>query len=138
MKNLIYGGVIVVSLVVAGVVILATRSSGSGGVDSIPDEAQTWVVCAACDASYEMQEKEFYTQLREKSAQLANPMAKPRLTCQKCSKDAVIKAVKCPKCGEVFPEGVVPNDFGDRCPKCKFSATEAKRKANLANQNQGR
>jgi predicted Zn-ribbon and HTH transcriptional regulator len=133
MKNLIYGGVIVACLVIAGVVILATRSGGSGGIDSLSNETKTWVTCAACNASYEMGEKEFYEQLRQKSAELANPMAKARLTCQKCGKDAVVKAVKCEKCGEIFPEGIVPNDFDDRCPKCKFSATEAKRKANRAN-----
>jgi predicted Zn-ribbon and HTH transcriptional regulator len=135
MKNLIYGGVIVGCLVVAGVVVFATRGGGPGGIEDLSNETKVWVTCAACDASYEMGEKQFYEQLRQKSAELANPMATARLTCQQCGKDAVVKAVKCEKCGEVFPEGIVPNDFDDRCPKCKHSATEAKRKANLANQN---
>lgn len=138
MRNLIYGGIIVVCLVVAGVVVFATRSSGSGGTDSLSNETKTWVTCAACNASYEMGEKAYYEQLKQKSVELANPMATARLTCQECGKDAVVKAVKCAKCGEVFPEGIVRNDFGDRCPKCKFSATEANRKANLANQDQAR
>jgi predicted Zn-ribbon and HTH transcriptional regulator len=134
MKNLIYGGIIALCLIIAAVVVFTTRSGGSSGVDSLSDETRTWVICAACGASYEMGEKEFYTQVREKTAELANPMVQARLTCQKCGKDMVVKAVKCPKCGEVFPEGIVLNDFDDRCPKCKFSATEEKRKANRANQ----
>ncbi len=136
MKNLIYGGIIVLCLVISGIVILVTRSGGSGGIDELSDDAQTWVFCVGCKASYEMGEKEFYTQLKQKSVELANPMARAYLTCQKCGKDRVVKAIKCGKCGEVFPEGVVPNDFADRCPKCKFSATEEKRKARQAQQSQ--
>ncbi len=132
MKNMVYGGIIVLCLVVSGIVILVTRSGGSGGIESLSDETQVWVICAACRASYEMGEKEFYTQLRQKSAELANPMARTYLTCRECSRDRVVKAVKCGKCGEVFPEGIVPNDLPDRCPKCKVSATEEKRKASRA------
>lgn len=137
MKNLIYGGIIALCLIVAAIVVFATRSSGPGGIDSLSDTAQVWVVCTACNASYQMGEKQYFTQLQERTAQLANPMARALLTCQKCSKDRVVKAVKCDKCGEVFPEGIVPNDFDDRCPKCKFSATEEKRKANKAKADQG-
>ncbi len=137
MKNLIYGGIIALCLIVAAVVVFATRSSGPGGIDSLSDTAQVWVVCTACNASYQMGEKEFYTQLRDRTAQLANPMARALLTCQKCGKDRVVKAVKCDKCGEIFPEGIVSNDFDDRCPKCKFSATEEKRKASKAKADQG-
>ncbi len=136
MKNLIYGGIIVLCLIVSGIVILVTRSGGSGGIDDLSDDTQLWVICAACKASYEMGEKDFYTQLKQKSVELANPMARAYLTCQKCGKDRVVKAVKCGKCSEVFPEGAVPNDFSDRCPKCKFSATEEKRKARQAQQGQ--
>ncbi len=35
---------------------------------------------------------------------------------------------------EVFFANSVPNDFDDRCPKCKSSATDAKRKARLSQQ----
>lgn len=132
MKNLVYGGIIVLCLVISGIVILVTRSGGSGGIDSLSDETQVWVICAACKASYEMGEKDFYTQLKQKSVEIANPMVRAYLTCQKCGRDRVVKAVKCGKCGEVFPEGIVPNDLPDRCPNCKFSATEETRKARRA------
>ncbi|HPC93444.1 MAG TPA: hypothetical protein PLU87_00765 [Sedimentisphaerales bacterium] len=137
MKNLIYGGIIALCLIIAVVVVVVTRSSGPGGVESLSDDTQVWVLCTACNASYQMGEKTYYTQLQERTTQMANPMARVLLTCQKCGKDRVVKAVKCAKCGEVFPEGIVPNDFPDRCPKCKFSATEEKRKARKAEAEQG-
>ena len=62
----------------------------------------------------------------------ANPMGPaPALTCEKCGQPSVYKAEKCqnPACGNVFRSGSVPNDFQDRCPKCKQSATEEIRKA---------
>jgi predicted Zn-ribbon and HTH transcriptional regulator len=130
MKNAIYGGIILVCLIVAGIVVFATRSGGSGGIGSLSNDNQKWVICLACNASYEMGERDFWEQLKEKSAEIANPRLAARLTCQKCGKDAVVEAIKCEKCGEVFPKGVVQGDYQDRCPKCKFSAMEARRNAN--------
>lgn len=128
MKNLIYGGIIVVCLIIAGIVVFA-GGSGDSGIDSLSNETQKWVKCRACNASYQMGEKEFFEKLKQKSIEIANPMVQPRLTCEKCNKDAVMEAVKCDECGEVFFKGTVPNDFPDRCPKCKHSATEARREA---------
>ncbi len=130
MKNAIYGGIILVCLIVAGIVVFATRSGGSGGIGSLSNDTQIWVKCRACNASYQMGKKDFYEQLRKKSAEIANPMIQARLTCEKCGKDAIMEAIKCDQCGEVFFKGAVPNDFPDRCPNCKYSATEAKRNAN--------
>lgn len=135
MKNLVYGGIIVGCIILAIVVFVATRSGEGGGVNSIADSEQTWVKCMKCGASYQMGLKQYYQELDEKAR--ANPTPMPMahpLTCQKCGQDAVRKAVKCENCGEVFFEYSVPNDFPDRCPKCKHSTMEAKRKANLANQ----
>lgn len=132
MKNLIYTGVIGVCLVVAIVVFVKTRSSGSG-IDDIPDADMTWVKCLKCGQGYEMSFKEYLKQINEKStaSQTGVPIT-PLLTCEKCGKDGVVKAFKCENCGEIFREGSVQGDFSDRCPKCKHSATEAKRQANKA------
>ncbi len=137
MKNLVYGGIIAVCIVVAVIVFITTRSGDSAGIDSLSDTEMTWVKCVKCGQSYEMRLKQYYEELNEKSRANPSPMpiARP-LTCQKCGQDGVRKAVKCEKCGEVFFEYSVPNDFPDRCPKCKHSATEAKRKANLERQRQ--
>jgi hypothetical protein len=56
------------------------------------------------------------------------------LTCTKCGKNSVFKAEKCPTCSEIFFTGSIPNDFPDRCPKCKHSKTEDIRKARLNQQ----
>lgn len=131
MKNLIYAGVIILCLVVAGVLIFA-RGGKSGGIDSLSNDEQIWVLCMECNASYEMGKKDYYTQIREKAQESTSPLMVQYLTCQKCGKDAVIEAVKCEKCGNIFRKNSVPNDNPDRCPKCKFSKIEAIRKERLA------
>jgi DNA-directed RNA polymerase subunit M/transcription elongation factor TFIIS len=132
MKNTIYAVVIVACIVVAATVFVTTRSKKSGGVESLSDTQQVWVKCMKCGQSYQMSMKQYYKELEEKMKANPSPMpiAHP-LTCQKCGQDAVRKAFKCPNCGEVSFEGSVPGDFPDRCPKCKHSATEDSRKANL-------
>jgi acetyl-CoA carboxylase beta subunit len=134
MKNLVYVGIIGACILVAAVVFVKTRSGGAGGINGLGDE-QTWVKCSQCNQSYQMSLKDFYKEQEEKAK--ANPTPMPiahPLTCKKCGKDAVRKAFKCDKCGEVSFASSVPNDFEDRCPKCKYSAQEAKRKARLGQQ----
>ena len=134
MKNTIYAVVIAVCILVAVLVFVKTRGGGAGGIESIDDTEQVWVKCRLCGASYQMGKKQFYQELEERAK--ANPqaiMVTPPLTCQKCDKDGIGKAVKCENCGEVFFENSVPNDFADRCPKCKYSKTETVRKERLKN-----
>lgn len=135
MKNLIYAGVIGVCIVVAALVFIKTRGGSTPGVNDLSDTEMTWVKCLKCGQGYEMPLKQYYKEVQEKSA--ANPSPMPvtlPLTCQKCGKDGIVRAYKCEKCGEIFRAGSVPADFEDRCPKCKHSATEAKREANKARQ----
>ena len=125
--------VIVVCLVAAGAIIWGTRSGGGGSIDDISDTEMTWVICMnkSCNATYEMSLKQYYKIVSEATV---NPMGPPpALTCEKCGEPRVYKAEKCqnPACGIVFRSGSVPNDFQDRCPKCKKSATEESRKARL-------
>lgn len=132
MKNTIYGAVIAACIVVAVVVFVVTHGKGGKGLDSLSDADQIWVKCGKCNQSYQMGQKQYYKELEEKARANPSPMPIPHpLTCQKCNQDGVRKAFKCEKCGEVSFEGSVPMDFSDRCPKCKHSATEAKRKAVL-------
>jgi len=135
MKNTIYAIVIAVCILGAVVVFVSRRGRSGAGIDSIADTQMTWVKCMKCNQGYEMGEKQYYRELEEKAK--ANPQPIPvamPLKCQKCGQDAVRKAFKCEKCGEVFFANSVPADFEDRCPKCKNSATEAKRKARLGQQ----
>ncbi|UCD52472.1 MAG: hypothetical protein JSW27_07510 [Phycisphaerales bacterium] len=131
MKNLVYAGVIIVCLALA-VFLIFFRGDRDSGIESLSNEEQVLVLCADCEASYEMGKREYYTQLREKAQQVVNPMLTPLLTCRECAKDKVTEAIKCEKCGHIFPKGIVPHDHADRCPKCKFSKIEAVRKERQA------
>ena len=132
-KKPIMIGVIVVCIIVAGLITFARRGGG-GGIDAIPDDKMTWVKCSNkdCNAEYEMSEKAYFKAMEERF----NPMARtsPPLTCEKCGKDSVYRAVKCanPACGAVFFRDSVPNDHFDRCPECGQSETEEIRKKRLA------
>jgi phage FluMu protein Com len=135
MKNIVYAVVIGVCVLGAILLLMSRRGRGGAGIDSIADSQMIWVKCAKCSQGYEMGEKQYYRDLEEKAK--ANPSPIPiamPLKCEKCGQDAVRKAFKCEKCGEVFFANSVPADFEDRCPKCKNSATEAKRKARLSQQ----
>lgn len=131
MKNLVYAGVIIVCLALA-VYIIFLRGGGDSGIDSLSNEEQIRVLCLDCDASYEMGKRDYYAQIREKAQQAANPRVAALLTCRECGKDKVTEAIKCEKCGHIFPKGIVQNDVADRCPKCKFSKIEAIRKERQA------
>ena len=132
MKNLIYLGIILVCLGVAGYVIFSGDSDDSG-ISSLSNEDQIWVICMECGASYQMGKKDYYEQLAEKSKERMGMPTTIYLTCDKCGKDAVTEAIKCEKCGNVFRKGAIPGDLQDRCPKCKFSKTEAIRKERKKN-----
>ena len=134
-KKPIMIGVIVVCLVGAGLYTFARRGGGGGGISSIPESEMIWVKCnnPDCKAEYQMSKREYY----EEQKKLFNPVARttPPLTCKECGKASLYKAVKCENCGYVFIEGISgQNDFSDRCPKCKHSATEDSRKRRLSGQ----
>jgi predicted Zn-ribbon and HTH transcriptional regulator len=135
MKNLIYAVIIAVCILVAGVVFMKTRSGGSGGIDSVDENAMVWMKCRGCNQSYEMPQKQYYEEVSEAMKTTSTAMMfTPPLTCQKCGQKKAFLAEKCPNCGEIFFTGSIPNDFPDRCPKCKHSKTEDSRKARLSQQ----
>jgi phage FluMu protein Com len=132
MKNTVYAIVIAVCIIGAIVVFVHRRSGGGSGIDSIADAQMTWVKCLKCGQGYEMSEKQYQKELLEKARANPSPipMALP-LKCEKCGQDGIVRAYKCDQCGEIFRAGSVQGDFEDRCPKCKYSKTEATRKARL-------
>ncbi len=137
-KNTIYILIIIVCFIGAGV--LAYTFIFSSGGPQISDDEMTWVKCnnPACGAEYEMGKRKYYEEAQEKAN--ANPIAMttPALTCEKCGKNSIYRAIKCENCGNVFIEGISgAADLSDRCPKCKQSATEESRKRTLAEREQG-
>ena len=130
-------GVIVVCIISAVVITLAMRGGESGTIDSIPDDEMAWVKCGnpGCKAEYEMSKRQYHKDIQERSIRMVQ--ATPPLTCKKCGKDSLFKAVKCanPSCGIVFIEGIAgPKDQPDRCPGCGQSETEEDRKRSLSGQ----
>ena len=114
--------------------LFGTGSSG-GGVDSISSEEMTWVKCnnPSCKAEYEMGLKDYHKAVEERLDPTAM-MSAPPLVCEECGEPSIFRAEKCENsdCGIVFFRGAVPNDFADRCPECKISATEESRKRRKA------
>jgi phage FluMu protein Com len=137
MKNTIYAVVIAICILGAVVVFMHRRSAGNGGINSLSDSKMLWVKCTKCNQSYEMSEKQYYHDVQEKAKANTSPMPITMpLTCEKCGKDGIRRAIKCEQCGEVFFANTVPADFEDRCPKCKHSAIEAGRNARKAGASQ--
>jgi phage FluMu protein Com len=136
MKNVIYAVVIALCLVLAAVVFLWTGGGDSGGISSIDADETQWVICLKCDASYEMNKREFYTQQQENMVMGPTPVTMP-LACNECGEQGIVKAVKCPECGNVFQEGSVRNALSDTCPKCKYSQMQADRDAARAARQSG-
>jgi DNA-directed RNA polymerase subunit N (RpoN/RPB10) len=99
-------------------------------MESAGDADHIWVTCMKCNRSYQMSWTQYGTELEEKSK--ADPEAEPwdvPVRCQKCGQEAVMRAHQCEQCSVVFPLGSLPKDFLDRCPQCRYSKTEAIRKA---------
>jgi hypothetical protein len=100
------------------------RTSGRTGIDSLASE-QMWVMCNACNESYQMNNKEYYHYIENHLHPPAIDI--PPLLCKKCGKDAVYKAEKCEKCGNVFFPDTANGDFPDKCPKCGYSKIQTLR-----------
>jgi predicted RNA-binding Zn-ribbon protein involved in translation (DUF1610 family) len=120
-KKTIMVAVIMACLVVAGIITYATRSGNSAGVDSLKAGATTWMKCRnpKCENEWQMNTKDFFDYV-EKHHKVGS-MAVTPVACPKCGEESGYRAEKCGKCGLVFEQGSVPNDFPDRCPKCGFS-----------------
>jgi hypothetical protein len=126
-KNTVLIGIIVASLVAAGVITYATRKNRGPDLSPYADQT-TWVLCRNpnCGESYEMNLKKYFEFIEEN----ADPRvpALPALPCEVCGdEESGYRAVKC-KCGHVFERGTVSADFADRCPECGYSQIEVDRR----------
>jgi len=127
-KKPIMIGVIVMCLVLAVVITLATRREESG-LDSLKyGEEMYWIKCRSpkCEHAWQMDRKDYFKYLQDHQDPMS--MAAPAIVCPECGEESGYRAEKCPKCGLVFERGSVPHDFADRCPECDYSKTEEERK----------
>jgi len=119
-------GVIVVCL---GAAAFITFRSGRGvkPIEEVPDDATIWMKCVniRCNAAFETNLREYRDFQKEHIEEETTPGA----ICQSCGKPSAFKAIKCPKCENVFIGGESGRaDFADRCPKCKYSEREEAQK----------
>lgn len=131
--------IVVVCLVAAGTIFFSTRSRTGGGLDKLPDEMMTWLLCRNpdCEASYQMGLKVYFKEIEANVD--PGSMAVPALTCEKCGEPSGYRAVKCEKCESTFERGTMgAQEFADRCPDCGYSAIEEGRKRRAAERAQDR
>lgn len=97
--------------------------------DTTP-KPMTWIKCRnpQCKAQYQITLKEYFEHAEGYLKEHPNSLVPPSLACEKCEKETAYRALKCEKCGLIFEAGWRGPDYYDRCPKCKFSKVEEKRK----------
>ncbi len=132
-KKKVMLGIIGVSVLVVAIMTIGRMGGDKAG--EIPEfEGQVeWVLCRNpdCEANYSMPMKDFYEKLNELRPP-GSPVV-PAFVCEKCNEESVFRAVKCEKCELIFEPGSIysvhgdTDDYGDRCPKCKYSHKEIKR-----------
>jgi len=92
-KKILVSIVCIASLAVLGLVGYGIFKSESG-LDSINPADMMWVKCRVCGVDYEISVKSYYG-FQEANKQ---KMAIQPMTCDKCGKDGVYKAVKYEEC----------------------------------------
>jgi len=123
-------GLIGMSLVLAAFLLWRNISNRRpAGIETIEAGQMILTLCAnpSCKAQSEMGKRAYYEEADKLSRQHPQ-MSQAALICPKCDRYSVVRAVKCPKCGQVFRYGVIQREAPDRCPKCRYSQTEEERK----------
>jgi len=73
-----------------------------------------------------MEKREYYAQVQEKrKGQRMSGMNVP-IDCRQCGEESVFLAEKCAECEHVFFKASAGGQYGDKCPKCGYSAIEEK------------
>jgi hypothetical protein len=100
-----------------------------GQSEPITQSGDVQMLCSSCGHSFTFSPQEYEATLKS-NIQKRGSARGGDFECPKCSKVTAQKALKCPKCENVFiPDwGRVKNDFPDRCPKCRFSEIEQEQK----------
>lgn len=118
-KNIAAAAIIIVSISAALIIFISTGNSDSGIKGYEGQSILLKCSAPACGFVQEMSKTEYFQTIKDKY----NNEEKP-FKCTKCGGSS-LRALKCEKCGEVFVRGAIRNDYADRCPKCRFSPSEA-------------
>ncbi len=127
-RKLVMLGICLGCLILSGgIFFYFNHGTGENVLKSLEGQ-KMWVLCCdpECRTSYEVDKRAYFEFIQEHK----NPAAlgAPPMVCEKCGKESVYAAEKCPKCGYVFFSNTISGDFADRCPKCRYSETEDIRK----------
>ena len=113
--------------IVVALVVFFIYSNPFGGQRSQSAGDSVYLLCSNedCGAAQELTKEEFANLASGVNPRLINDTP---FLCPKCGQETAYKAVKCPKCGEVyFWDYEAADGFRDRCPGCGFSAMEERR-----------
>ncbi|MHC4456609.1 MAG: hypothetical protein ACYS0I_05860 [Planctomycetota bacterium] len=111
-----------------------TQKPAENHLEDLDPKDKMWVKCTSqyCGAEYEMAKKEYQKIIRQQVN--SGKGFEISIVCKQCGQGIIQKAVKCPKCEKVFLYGAMGRgSFADKCPSCKFSETEDKRKSRKKN-----
>jgi len=99
-------------------------AAGKGETPPLEDlvPKKVWVKCnnPDCKAEYQIDGKDYFRHVQQYEGGLIAP---PPLTCGKCGRQSVYRAMKCRKCGKIFFMGTMSEDYPDRCPECGYGRT---------------
>lgn len=124
-KQKVLIGVIVGCLVLAGIITLVTnRGKGRRGRGST---GPITMLCIndQCNADYELSIDEMREQMEGFNEFL---MDNPIYICPECNERSAYRSIICSQCDTIFVP-IQNNDYRDRCPECKYSKSEERRKA---------
>ena len=132
MSKAVMLGFVLVCLIVAGVIVFKSGSGGGSRGTDVYEGKKMWVMCGnpACEASYEMDSKEYYDFQQEHALESVRMMGAVPSPCNECGESSISQAVKCLGCGNVFIKGILgKSERADKCPECGYSDLEEKLKA---------
>ena len=110
-------GIIAVCLLLVVGITVVTKKKDTG-VRSIKSGTLVWVKCNSCEAEYQLEKSDYYTQVQEKRVAKPMSMMNVPVDCQKCQEESVHLAEKGGDCNSVF----IPSPaHSGKCPKCGIS-----------------
>ena len=126
-KQKIMIGVVAGCLVLAGI-ITAVSNMGKGRRRKSTGPVTMLCINDQCNADFEFSMDEIKEQIEQMNPYNEMLMDNPIFICPECNKRSAYRSMICPQCDTIFVP-IQSNDYGDRCPECKYSKSEEKRNA---------
>ena len=124
-KQKVLIGVIAGCLVLAGIITFATNRGGGGRGRGSTGPLTMLCINDQCNADFELSIDELKEQMEGFNDYL---MDNPIYVCPECNERSAYRAFICSQCDTMFVP-IENDDYRDRCPECKYSEAEERRKA---------